>query len=229
MRLLPFRRARYSMNFGGLFDNNSVLLTISTNPAVLVFLQECTPASYYVGVINYPHHPDPFFLATLPPRRYPEWSWTRGKETGLVQTPDNLIGEAARAQSVLLTKKAEALTHIMQSLTYARQKLWTGVTYQETVYEAKRREAEQFKASGYDESILPSCMYVLQYAEFADISPRQAADDILLKSTFDHDILRKTELLRLKHFNKVRTATTVEEVHQNLEQFARECYRNALV
>ncbi len=81
-----------------------------------------------------------------------------------------------------------------------------------------------FRESGYDESMAIECPYVLQYADFSGISLQQAADDILLKSKFDRDLLMKTELLRLKFFRRIKEAQKPEEVALVIRDFFNDYY-----
>ena len=117
----------------------------------------------------------------------------------------------------------------MKGVSRGRYPVSTGVLFQETVYLTKKAQASAFKEAGYPEDDILEYPYIIQYADFANIPLKQAADDILFKARLDDELLAKTELIRLKYFNAIRSARTVEEVAPIYEAFTRESYRNALV
>lgn len=100
--------------------------------------------------------------------------------------------------------------------------------FQPTTYVLKRMQAEKFKSSGYDETIEPEVPFVAQYADFADLSMKQAADDIIFKAKLDQDMLLRTEGIRLKYFRLLRDSATPQEVMKVVEDFRRENYFNSL-
>jgi hypothetical protein len=117
----------------------------------------------------------------------------------------------------------------MGSLSSTRMDMLTGVNFQDYVYIEKTAQARAFKASGYDEDRIFEFPYVLQYADFVGISLQQATDDILLKRSFDEEILVKTELIRLKYFNKVKQAQDITTFPDIYAQFMKDTYRSALI
>ena len=209
------------------------VLTIGTYPTAMYFLEECIPDTWVAGSINSPNHmgrffPMPFFLAAEDPARYPYWTWDHASRR-LMKTKKELIDERLLERSRLAEGKRDIITKIMNSLSSTRRKMATGVGFQDIVYAEKIANARAFKALGYDEDRIMEFPYVLQYADFAQISFQQAADDIILKRTFDNDVLLKTELIRLKYFNRVRNARSVEEFPSLYEEFLKDTYRNALI
>ena len=132
--------------------------------------------------------------------------------------------DSLRSRSNLAQAKVDAMTSIISNLTQVRHKVGTGVLLQETVYAVKRAQAKAFKDSEYDETCAGEFSYIVQYADFAKIGMRQAADDILLKAKVGDDSLIKTELLRLRYFNKMRDARNAEEVAEILKKFYTDCY-----
>jgi hypothetical protein len=114
-------------------------------------------------------------------------------------------------------------------LNVARSSVDCGVSMQESVYTTKRAQAQSFRASGYDESQPADFPYVLQYADYARISMKEAADRILLKAKLDEHTLAKTELLRLKYFDRVRAAKAPQDLKKVDEEFMLEYFTNAMV
>jgi hypothetical protein len=53
----------------------------------------------------------------------------------------------------------------------------------------------------------------------------QAVEDILLKAKIDEQHLARSELLRLVYFNRLKSATSPEQVNGICDEFMRECYR----
>ncbi|HTR18616.1 MAG TPA: hypothetical protein VMH91_01385 [Candidatus Paceibacterota bacterium] len=213
---------RFTRRYGALLDGEKRLLTISPYPSTLVFLEECTSGSFYVQEVNYPNYPDSFFLEGVPSESYPEWTWTN--ERLFVRTPSEQVTDALRGQASLTTEKGKVVGRIMTTISASRDRVGTGVAFQETVYAMKAAQAKGFKDSGYDEQRLLEFPFVVQYADFANIDPKQAANDILFKSQMDEDQLAKTELLRLRYFNNAREAKTVEELTATLQRFYKDCY-----
>lgn len=209
-----------------------VVLTVDTSVSAMIFLNECTPDTYCSFSVNFPNYSESFFktffLASLSPKDYPLWTWN-GKKRLFEKTNPELVDRKLRSRSKLAESKREVIGHIINHLGHARHSLRSGIEFQETVYLVKRMQAQAFKASGYDENRIEDCHYVVQYADFAGISLRQAADDILLKAKFDDEILAKTELLRLRYFNKVKQAQDPEELPAIFEEFTRNCYINSRV
>jgi hypothetical protein len=204
-------------------SSTNVLLSISRNIAAIVFSLECIVDTNLVPAIQYPNYLHSEFLTSLKPRDYPKWTWKRETRT-FVETRPDLATRDMQARSVLATEKIRTIARVMTVLNIVRHKVRTGVDFQETVYLTKRLHAQQFKDSGYDEKEILKFPYVLQYADYADISFRQAADDILLKAKMDDEFLAKTELLRLRYFKEVKLAGDPEQLPDIYERCRRECY-----
>lgn len=213
--------------YSALVAPTNVLLALSSHPSAVVVIAETMPEAQHQRDVAHPSYPEPFSLASIDASEFPRWSWTRDRT--FIETPPQLLTNEVRAQSRLAVAKIDAISRIIYRLNFTRYPVRTGVEFQETVYLSKRTEAERFKAAGYDESSMFEFPYVLQYADFAGISLRQAADDILFKAKLDDDVLAKTELLRLKYFHAVKTALTPEDLPHITESFVREFYLNSLV
>jgi hypothetical protein len=225
----PFRKKRQQLPYSALINSsNRILLALSTNVAVIVFLNEATMDTTHVPGVNYYRPEDPFRLAREPTRTYPEWTWSVG-ERRFVRTRAELLTKEVRDRSRLAVEKGRTTENIMRGISIARYPFSTGVLFQESVYVTKKAQAEECKRSGYPEDEIMQYPYVLQYADFAGLTLRQAADDILFKAKLDDELLAKTELLRLKYFNAVKRADRVEELEELYEAFMRESFKNALV
>jgi len=203
--------------------------------AAIVFLQEVFPDTGYVSAADEPHYRKPRLFSRkrlpidgLPPESLPLWRWDKPSRR-IVRSPEHIVTPAIREKAVLAQAKARAIERIMLHLSIARYSLRTGVELQEIVYVNKRTQAEKFRDSGYDESSLLEYPHVLNYADFAGISLREAADTIILKAKLDDQLLAKTELLRLRYFKNVADAKSVKDLSTIIESFFRDCYWNAAV
>lgn len=224
----PFSAGSYV----ALIDSTSgAMLTIGTRISSMVFLKECIPNTSWITEVPYPSLETYFGLYFMTPilsEEYPEWSWDR-KNSKFARTRMELLNDELLATSRLAESKRSVFEKIVAHVSRARFEVISGAQFQEMVYIAKKMQAKAFKDSGYDEGLILECPYVVQYADFAHISLRQAADDILLKASFDDDILYKTELLRLRYVNKVKMATDPAEMPSIYGDFLRESYINAVV
>jgi hypothetical protein len=198
-----------------------IVLTSRPFYAPIVFLAECLDATIPLHGVNYPNYAQTYPLAQLKPEAYVEWTWNQ-KGRKFEETKKDLITERVRTRSLVATKKAEAIGIVMASLSRARYAYSSGVLFQETVYLAKELQARAFMDSGYDEAHIMEYPYVIQYADYAGISLKQAADDILFKAKLDTDGLTKTEFLRLKYFNLIKRAE-VAGLPEIRRQFMLDC------
>ncbi len=223
------RRTRTrNIPYGIIIDTNTnIVVAVHRSPAVLVFLAECFPDTSYVPYANVPHYTDYFFLVDIPPRELV--SWRRDKKSRRFEkVAPELVTEQMRADAVLAAKKGEIARRIMTHLSMNRHRARTGVEFQETVYLLKRIEAEKCKESGYDEARAVEFPFVLQYADFADIPLKEAADEIIFKAKLDEQLLAKTEFLRLKHFSALKKAQTAEEADAVIAALIKDLYRNTI-
>jgi hypothetical protein len=210
---------------------SGALLTVGTSFPAAVFLNECTPDTSWASQVQHPSYVESFalfFIASVKPEEYPRWSWDR-KTRKFIKTPSELLGDALMDKSRLAESKRGIFEIMVTELNFARAQISTGVWFQETVYLAKRMQAAAFRDSGYDEDAVAEYPFVVQYADQAHISLREAADDILLKAKFDEGILAKTELLRLTHFNNLKKVRTLDELPPVHEAFIRDAYLNAKI
>ncbi|MEX2013348.1 MAG: hypothetical protein WD897_00320 [Parcubacteria group bacterium] len=214
-------------NYNVLLDTTNVVLTVGTDVSAMVFLVECTPDTHYALSVNKPNYVDSFlwlfFFESVKPEDYPKWTWDNLTRK-FVKTKAGVLNDELRAKSRLAEHKRAVIERIMTNLSITRFRSRTGVYGQEWVYADKKAEAQAFRASGYDENILVECPYVAQYADYAKISLRQAADDILFNVKLDKHNIANTELLRLRYFNLVKKATSSEELNTIVDGFMSDCY-----
>lgn len=211
--------------YSALVDANNTLLALSPHFSAIQFLQEATPNAVHVPGANFPHYTASFPLATARPETYPEWTW--GWKTRLFsETKLELVTPEVRSRSRLTMAKLPLIRKMLFNINAIRHPVRTGVDFQETVYLVKRMQAQAFRDAGYPEDIFIDYPYVLQYADYAHISMKQAADDILFKAKLDDEILAQSELLRLKYFHKLKSASTLEELPLILSEFMKDCYHS---
>lgn len=200
------------------------VLTVSHYPPAIVFLAEGIPNAYAYHAINLPNYKDSFPLANTRNDEYVLWSWEPKKKVFFSTPPANL-DDALRYKSQLASAKRDGISYIMDSIGRLREKVGTGIKFQETIYILKRLQAEGFRDAGYPENNLVDYPFVVQYADQAGISLKVAADDIIYKARIDDGILANTETLRIKFFGAMRDATTLEEVAHVVKSYSK--YRSA--
>jgi hypothetical protein len=212
--------------FSALVDaSTSALLSLSTQPNIISFLARSQPleAEEWHGV-NWPNYRSNFILANEAHKAYPNWTW---HETARLFSPTakELLTDELKRRAALAVRKCSALQEIIYELSVARYPLWRGLIMQETIYQTKKTQAQRFKDLGYPEIDILLYPYVLQYADFAGLTLRAAADEILFKAKLDDDGLLKSELLRLKYFNLVRDAE--DGLDTILKDFRWDMYRRS--
>lgn len=169
----------------------------------------------------------PFAFETLPRSEYPLWSWNY-RESGFVRTSESGVTDAVRAQSKLACARVEALVTVMNGINATRVRLRKGTELQHTIYLSKRDEARRFLESGADEMSAFEYPYLIQYADYANIPMRQAAEDVLFKARLDDAYLAKTEYLRIKYINLIKNEQNPEKIPHITDEFKRECYTSNL-
>lgn len=201
-----------------------IVLAGSSHVAAVEFLLGCSPdKEAHVSFVQHPNYTESLFLRSIPLEELPLWTWD-GKNRLFVPTDQRHLTDTVRARSRLAMSRLNVVSRIINNLNMARNPVNTGIIAQEVVYLTKRLEARRFKDLGYDESYIFEYPFVLQYAELVGISPKQAADDILLKASLDDQILEKTEFLRLKYFNRIRKENDPNKMEEILVDFYRDCY-----
>ena len=211
-----------------LIDRSSkILLLLSAHPAAAIYLSNNIRDVGYVPYITYPNYLNSFFLAGVEPDKLPNWTWNWKTRTFTDTRPDVITNEL-RERSQLTFVKHDVISQMMYTLSATRNKMTTGVSYEETVYLSKKLQAQAFKDTGYNDDMILEFPYVLQYADFAQISPKQAADDILFAARLDDERLLKTELRRMTYYHKVIDAANETETRALLNEFYQNMSGNAL-
>ena len=195
--------------YGILVDTSGAILAVSHDRAAVIFLHECTPDSYYGSSLYLPYESEEM-LSTVLSGEIIEWTWIQGG--GFSRTAPHILTDELRLKAQLIDGKIRALGSCMLQINSAREKIWTGVLFQENVYALKKSQAVRFKEASYDDSIMGEIPFVVQYADFANIALKQAADEIIFKAALDEDYLAKTESLRLAYFDRIRKAKQISDL-----------------
>ena len=184
----------------------------------MLFVQSAIPHSYTATNIQYPNHKHDMPIHLETPESFVKWSWSRKSRTMRTTTHKHINDELKKKSELAHGKYLLVLT-IMSSLSRGRVTSASGFAHQDAVYATKRREAQLFKDAGYDESVLADIPFVTQYADYASLSFREAADEILVKAKLDDERLAKTELMRLVYSSKIKNAKSMQEIAKVREEF----------
>jgi len=205
-------------------DSTTALLFLTDRIPVIVFLAKVMPEVEHLYCVNYPNYLQEFPLVTARPETWPEWSWDEKKRI-FEPTAKDLLTDRLRLCNALAVKKSLVLVEVIRTLTMARYPAWNGTPMQDVIYITKKMQAQRFKDMGYPEGNDLDFPYVLQYADFASLSMREAADEILLKAGFADDLMLRSEFFRLKYFGQIADANTVEDVDRLILDFRRDIYK----
>lgn len=199
------------------------LLALTPFIAAAQVVHEGTPNSVHATDVTRPNytHGLPFDPYDVP--SYVEWTWDYKSRT-FVRMPAEKIRAELRERSLLAMAKIPIVRRMTANLNAIRHHAHTGVHFQETVYMTKKMQAQEFKKAGYPEDAIIDYPYVLQYADYAGISLKQAADDIIFKSKLEDEKLAQSELLRMKHFNKLKEATRIDQLPDILQHFLKDAF-----
>ena len=193
-------------HFAALIDTPSnALLMLSLRLPVIAFLVKTTADVRPSWGVNYPNYLRAFPLADADPLIYPQWMWN-GRERLFELLPKALLTDRVRHTSALAVRKAYALFEMIQAVSTARNLLWSGVLMQDAVNLTKRAQAQAYADAGYPEADPLRYPYVLQYAEVANLPMKAAAHEILFKAQLDDELLAKTEGVRLKYLDLLKSA-----------------------
>lgn len=210
--------------FSALFDaQTTALIALSQYPYIISFLAKSrTLEAEQAHAVNLPNYRANFTLVNQSYQVFPSWSWDM-ETRRFSPTPMHLITPELKQRSEMAMRKVVALAEIAYELSVARYPVWRGVLMQEMVYAAKRAQAQHYKDHpGVDVMHYP---YVMQYADFAGLTPHEAANEILFKARLDDDLLLNTEMTRLKYFGLVEVASAAKELDSILKQFRRDIYK----
>lgn len=208
------------------------VLAASPFSMVIVKLHECVPETTFTTFVPVPgdqEENNPFFTDQCCNWRFDGKQRKINDKRVLLDDRAGRATQYVRERAVLANAKRDGFTRVIASINDVRVKVRTGLVFEETVYMMKRLEAERFRQSGYDESAIFSYPYLLQYADFAQVSYQQAADDILLQVGMDDQVLIKTEILRLDYNRRIAQAKTVDEVKAIMTDFRAASFSKALV
>ena len=215
-----FSRARESkpqiLQAAVIDTSNYTLLAIGPYTPALLFVNEAMLDTEYVP--NIALTDDVQLIKKSDPRAYPEWSWDRSR-WGFKKTNPDILEEGMRERAVLAAKKMETVSRAMYHINNLRRKISTGLLFQEMIYAEKEKQAQALKDADFDERQTAVAPYVVQYADYSEISLQQAAEEILLQAKLDHEYLAKTEKIRLALFKKIRSAKTPEETEAVFTNF----------
>lgn len=202
----------------------NALLALNRYVATIVFLAEAVPNSYPALNVGGKNMQD---VAEGPIDGYPKWRWSNDfRNPGFSRLPKDLVTEELRARSRLSMAKAAAIGRVMAGVSLMRSSVGTGTLFQETVYMSKRLEAERLKLNNYSTDSLIEFPHVVQYADYADISIREAADEIIFQAKLDDQLLARTEIFRIRYFNKIKDAQTPAEIKNVMDDYLRDSYLN---
>jgi len=222
-------RPHLMQNYIALLDDSTkAVLVIGNTLTGLAFLQECTPNTSYIPFVNDPHYTKTFlgssFLSSMKPEDFPKWTWNKDRRV-FVKTAKNILTNELKGRSSLAYQKYLAINVVITNLNVARNEIMTGVRFQEeVVYPQKKFQAERFQKTGYDANRIADFPYISQYADFENISYKQAADDIIFKAKLDDQNMINTELLRLVYFQKIREANSPKQLSSVLDTFRSDIY-----
>jgi hypothetical protein len=196
------------------------LLALSRYPYVVSILAKGqTLEAEEAHGVNWPNYRRSFTIID-DPKNYPDWTWDQRTRKFSPAVPSPALKE----RSALAVSKCQAIWEIVYELSAVRYQVWTGLILQESVYRAKREQAQKFLDDKCPTERLPDYPHVLYYSEWAQLEPDEAAQEILFKAKLDDDLLAKTEIVRLKFFDLVRKATA-RDLPGIMEDFRREAYR----
>ena len=193
-------------HYSALLDETSgALLTLSLERPIIAWLVSNQPDCWPSWGVNRPHYERSFPLAAADPLTFPEWTWIAHKRQ-FERTPPALLTDRVRYASALAVRKSYALYEFINSISTARNLLWTGVLMQETVHLTKKAQALQYKADGFPEGDRLRYPYVLQYAAAIGIPMKDAALEIIFRAQLDDEVLARTEAIRMKYFGLLKAA-----------------------
>jgi len=197
---------------------NNTLVAMTTQIPSAVFLSESLMDTICaVGIVS----PEVLEITKSDPRTYPEWSWEY-RTRAFSRTNPAIITEEMRERSVLAAKKGETIARATYVINRARDKVNTGLFFQETIYASKLKQAQLLKDAGFDETLAGSAPYVVQHADETGMTLQEAAEDILFQAQLFSEHLEKTERVRAALFRKIRLAKTSRELDEIMERFYRE-------
>ncbi len=196
--------------------SNDTLVALGSHVSAMILLSEMMLDTVHLA--DLPPTPELEQIAKVPPSQYPEWTYIHSRRS-FSRTHPELISQELRDRSVLAAGKRDAIIIGLRHVNGARVRMSKSLLFQETIFAAKEQQARRLKEAQYDPALVSEVPYVSQYAEIKGVSLKEAADEILLRAQFFHEFLLKTERARLVLFQKIRNASTVEEVTSILNNY----------
>lgn len=121
----------------------------------------------------------------------------------------------------LIIEKAAMLDYLNFRINVHRRSVWNGLYSQDSIYNFKQQEAEQFLNSNKtsDDINFP---FLREYADSKSIDLKTAAKEILIQVKIYKTRLNNTENMRLKYKNLIKNCTDITKLDFILNQFLRE-------
>ncbi len=213
--------------YSALIDTSTaVLLCVRKEAPITAFLAKAITEAEQIFNVNFPYYMERFPLATANPYTYPGLMWDMNIRKFL-PTPEKVLTDELRYRSALAVKKANVLHEFIQTIIFGRHNVWSGLPMQESIYMAKRLQAQRYKDKRCpkDDFNYP---YIRQFAELSGLTMRAAADEILFKAQLDDYVLAKSELIRMKYFRLLKDAKDIDGVEQVIARFRKGMYTNSI-
>ncbi len=168
-------------------------------------------------------------LLTLPPEELLSFLYHRQSGAVVKITKSRPPTEQQLKNSLLLTARVKNLQRVSRVITQSRMRVAHSEKYGELVDYMRREQALAFRKSGYNEEQVKDYLFVFQYAQVKKISSREAADEIIFHFGLFEAALWQTEEIKLKYFDLISNAATIEENNKIFQDFIREYYLNSHV
>lgn len=218
------------MAYHALLDSKTlIVLTIEKEMAPILFLVERIPSTTYAVFVDIPNYQTSLFglrgsfLGRLPRSLYPHLTWNKSTRR-FTNTKYTLITPELRKMSRHMYQKAGVYSLITKRLSTVNNILSTGMSLQERVYSRKREQAQLFKETEGAMHKPSDFFYLQQYADIANISLPEAADDILFKAKLEDEKLSLSEFLRLKFTRQLAAAKDEREIFAVRDRFISALY-----
>lgn len=222
---------KHRESYFALIDSSTdVLLALSTDGSLIANATTYIPGSICMPHVDKPNYKksflwrNPFFIASLPEKEYPQWTWSLMKRV-FTPTPVQALTKEIQQRSALAVSKIEILEKIRTHINIVREELRSGTYLDETVQHLRKEQALAYSAAPDSSERFP---LVFQWASINHLTPQEAAEDMLLMTKISEEKLIRSEMLYQRHVANVRKAT-LQELPSIYEQFLRECYSNAIM